>query len=130
MLINEDISISLTKLIEATRLVASDFSIQTSILPAYVHVPDEIALVFQDAYYCVNKLVEHGILNECQQTALGALNISFDRINSWTIASLREGDEWNYVRGLAKDVLKSFNETNTEMPNLFWIDYVPGDKPN
>lgn len=127
MLTNEEILISLTKLIEATKLVASDFSIQTSILPAYVHIPDEIALVFQDAYYCVNKLVEHGVLNEYQQTALGALNISLDRINSWTLVSLKEDDEWNYVRGLAKDVLKSFNETNTEMPNLFWIDYVPED---
>lgn len=127
MLTNEEISKSLIKLIEAAKLVASDFSIQISILPAYVHVPDEIALIFQDAYYCVKKLVEHGVLNEYQQTALGALNICLDRINSWTIISLKEGDEWNYVRGLAKDVLKSFNETNTEMPNLFWIDYVPGD---
>lgn len=121
---NEQISNSLTKLIEATRLVASDYNVQISIWPSYVHVPDEIALIFQDAYYSVDQLVEHGVLNENQHQGLKSLNKCLDEINSWSMDSLREADEWNYVRLVASNVLKVFNENSTKIPDLFWIQFV------
>ena len=121
---NKEISNSLTKLIEATRLVASDYDVQICVMPAYVHVPDEIALIFEDAFNSVVKLVEHGVLNEYQQEALTALNNSLDRMNLWTVDALRDADEWNAVRMLARDVLKTFNENNRKIPTLFWLQFV------
>jgi hypothetical protein len=122
-----EIETSLAKLIEATRLVASDYHVQISVMPAYVHVPDEIALVFEDAFSSVNRLVEHGVLNEYQQKTLATLNSSLDRINLWTVDALRDADEWNAVRVLARDVLTTFNENNKKIPHIFWLQFVSNE---
>lgn len=45
-------------LLQSLRLVASRFEIQIATLPEFVNVPDEIALIFNDAYLLV-PIVEH-----------------------------------------------------------------------
>jgi len=38
------------RLINAIRLIAADYSTQVQSLPYFVNVPDEVALIFDDAY--------------------------------------------------------------------------------
>lgn len=122
-----DTSNSLIKIIEATRLVASNFDVQISVMPFYVNVPDEIALVFEDVFNLVEKLVEQGLLSDYQKKALVKLNNSLDRINVWTVDALQYADEWNAVRMLARHVLTAFNENDTKIPNLFWLQFVSNE---
>ena len=50
-------------LIEALRLVASEAEIQIEVLPEWVHIPDEVALTFDEFYVLFDQVVEAGLLN-------------------------------------------------------------------
>ena len=50
-------------LIEALRLVASEAEIQIEVLPEWVHIPDEVALTFDECYVLFDQVVEAGLVN-------------------------------------------------------------------
>jgi hypothetical protein len=121
----------LNMLIQSLQLLAAHSRQQVNALPAFVDVPDEVALTFSEALLLADPLVKEGLITTGQQAELKQLDALLEQMsdnkNLWTLASLQASPEWEHVRHLAKDILQSF-QTPTEMPNLFWLQYVSGKK--
>lgn len=116
-------------LIQSLQLLAACYEQQVKALPAFVDVPDEVALTFSEAFLLTDPLVKEGLITIYQQAELKQLDALLDQMSDnkglWTLAALQSSPEWRQVRHLAENILKSFLIPK-EMPNLFWIQYVPG----
>ncbi len=119
----------LNRLIQSLQLLAACYEQQVNALPDFVDVPDEVALTFSEALLLADPLVKEGLITTGQQAGLKQLDALLEQMsdnkNLWTLTSLQASPEWEYVRHLAENILKSF-QIPTGMPNLFWIQYVPG----
>lgn len=117
----------LKQVIETLRLLAADCDTQTKVLPNYVHVPDEIALTFEDTYLLTNSLLQDKLITEDVKSELDTLNELFDQMNCrkelWTLDQLKFGEEWQQIRSVASRALKCMNR-DIEIPNLFWLNYI------
>jgi len=118
--------LEIRKIIEATKLISSDYNIQVSVLPSFVHIPDEIALIFDEVINGSKFLFNMGLINEIQYCKLKILDERLNALSSeaWSLDSLKNSEEWNMIRNTAKEVLQSFNESIEAEPELFWIKYV------
>lgn len=99
-------------LIDALRLVALDASDQHAALPAFVVVPDEIALTLADANLLVDQLVAQGSVTAAQAAtvatidrALAAMSDAQDRDWLWSELALASDSRWDHVRASARAVL-------------------------
>lgn len=118
--------LEIRKIIEATKLISSDYNIQVSVLPSFVHIPDEIALIFDEVINGSKFLFNMGLINEIQYCKLKNLDERLNALSAeaWSLDSLKNSEEWNMIRNTAKEVLQSFNESIEAEPELFWIKYV------
>jgi hypothetical protein len=118
--------LEIRKIIEATKLISSDYNIQVSVLPSFVHIPDEIALIFDEVINGSKFLFNMGLINEIQYCKLKILDERLNALSAeaWSLDSLKNSEEWNMIRNTAKEVLQSFNESIEAEPELFWIKYV------
>lgn len=114
-------------LVESTRLVASSYQIQIGCLPSYVQVPDEIALIYHEAFLLASQLVKAGWLDDAQMHRIAALDKQFDKMSAnpdlWTVAALQQDVEWEDTRKNAQDILSMLNVSYAP-PDLFWLSYI------
>ncbi len=115
-------------LLQSLQLLAANYERQVKAFPEYVHVPDEIALTFDDTYTLVASLRSDGLVTPAQEHKLGQIDTLLEKMsqdeNVWTCEELRTSSQWEDVRQLARETLKAFH-TPRQNPNLFWLHYVP-----
>jgi len=121
----------LSMLIQSLQLLAASYGNQVKALPAFVNVPDEVALTFDEALLLARPLVKEGLITTAQQAELGQLDILLEQMSDdkslWTLTALQASPEWEHVRHLADNILKSF-QIPKGTPNQFWVQYVPSQK--
>lgn len=120
----------LNRLIEALELVAADSEIQRTVLPTFVHIPDEIALALGDSMLLLDQIIDGGLLKDEQVILLRKLDAIFtaksgsDHASFRTEDAMKHDEMWKETRTLARKILQSLNQPVRE-PNLSWIQYVP-----
>jgi hypothetical protein len=103
--------------VSALRLVVLTADEQVAALPEFVHVPDEVALIYDDAYRLVPPLTAGEFLTPEQAAALDRLDRHFASMTEssnkalWTIAAMATGEQWATSRALARDALASLGES-------------------
>ena len=85
------------QLIEAIRLVAVSYDDQVTCLPSFVHMPDEIALSYNDRYLLVPQFIDQGLLRKEDIGELVEIDALFERLSgshnaSWWTLSAMESD--------------------------------------
>jgi hypothetical protein len=117
----------LGQLIEALRLLAADYETQVNSLPAYVHVPDEVALIFDDSWLLVEQNLETSHLNPKQIAQLQEIDHLLEQMGGrrdiWTLHSLKTSAQWEAVRISARMVLQSMDQEIVP-PNLNHTQYI------
>jgi len=117
------------RLIQAVQLLASNYETQVSSFPDFVHVPDEVALIYSDCFLLADQIAECGLLNKPQLIKLRELDNALRKMSSkgneevWTCEALKTSPEWQNIRSLASDVL-SILERSKQQPDLSWLVYV------
>lgn len=120
----------LDRLIESVELLAADFDVQRKALPAFVPVPDEVALTFESAMATIDQIGDAGLLTRKQIELLEKINGILDTMSGsghesfWTPDAMRHDPTWNDVRILARKILHSLNQQLRE-PALGWLRYAP-----
>jgi hypothetical protein len=123
----------LEMMIQSLKLVALDAEMQIQLLPQWVHIPDEIALTFDDSYILFDQVIWAGLVNSEQIEAVRTLNRILDEMSDsddkdlWTLQAIRTSPKWAETRGLAKDALRKLGY-EIDRPDLGWITYVPGSR--
>lgn len=125
--------IYLNMIIESLQLLAADSDTQIQSLPKYVHIPDEIALIFSDTFQLIYQNKNSLLLNDFQFQKLCEIdnflnNMSEENHKIWTLEALNENDKWEKLRKMALEILKSLN-IKKQNPNLYWIRYIEGKEP-
>jgi hypothetical protein len=99
-------------IVNALRLTALPAEKQVVALPDFVHVPDEVALVYGDAFLFVPRLREGDLITQTQADALYELDRHFadmttapDREAVWTVSAMQTDERWAEARRLAADAL-------------------------
>jgi hypothetical protein len=117
-------------LIEAVELLAADFDMQHKALPAFVLVPDEVALTFDSAMAVIDQIADADLLTHKQIALVNRINTILDTMSGnehasfWTPEAMKHDPTWNEIRLLARKTLHSLNQQLRE-PDLGWIHYVP-----
>jgi len=118
--------VGLNMLIESLNLLAGDYETQINALPDFVHVPDELALIFSDCCLFTEELYSSGMLSELQRDKLLEIDNLLDHMsnvkNLWNFDSLKQSSNWDKVRNLAHDMLKLLDKEK-KRPDLYWIKY-------
>lgn len=120
----------LSKVTQALQLLAADYETQIAALPDFVHVPDELALVYDECVPFIHQLIETGLLTTDQAEKLQELQKVLDSMSNqaslWTPSALERSSEWQQVRARACAFLRLI-EVPQQPPDLSWIRYVRGD---
>lgn len=123
-------------LLDALRLVAAPFSVQVSVLPGFVHVPDEILEAVQ--FRLVSQLEQSHKLSREQASAFSALDAymsSLDWKEEWNedyelaLEACRADPWWTELRSRAMEVLVLLGESWSR-PTLDGVTYVRGPTPD
>lgn len=121
-------NLHLNMLLQSLHLLAASYEQQMQAFPSFVHVPDEVALVFSDAYLFVPELTQACLITTDQSADLAQVEQVLDHMSQrkevWTVDALKTSPQWKEVRQLAHKLLDSFHEPNRP-PDLFWLQYVP-----
>ncbi len=114
-------------LVQSLRLVAAPFEIQTTSLPEFVNVPDEIALIYNESYLIAPQLKDKNLISAKILGMLERLDQIFEEMSEvkpiWTLERLRNDSSWERLRILALDILRELNEPDGR-PNLDFIDWT------
>jgi hypothetical protein len=102
-------------LVDAVRLVALPAERQAIELTG-THVPDEVALVYDDSYVLVPQLTAAGLVSATQSAALdeldrhfSAMTNAFDKDEVWSLEAMRTDERWHEARRLAAEALRLLN---------------------
>jgi len=89
-------------LIQSLQLLAASYEQQVHALPAFVDIPDEVALTFGETFLLAGPLVKKGLITFDQQVELKQLNALLEQMsndkNLWTLTALQTAPEWKHVR--------------------------------
>jgi hypothetical protein len=103
----------LAMIVNALGLASLSTEDQVAAHPEFVHVPDEVALIFDDAYVLVPQLRAADAITDAQAEALGQIDRQFsemstapDRASLWTLDAMRGNSRWEETRRLATSALK------------------------
>lgn len=111
-------------LIETLRLLAANYETQIEVLPKFVNVPDELALIFTDTLLIVK---QNAILVGEKMVIIENIDKLLEEINEnkdlWTLESLKNSSKWQEVRNLASKAIEILEEENKN-PEIFWINFV------
>ena len=117
------------QLVDALRLAALPADEHVAALPDFVHVADEIALLYEDAFLNIR---EAGVLTEDQVESLRALDQLFaemthasDRETIWTLAAMKGDERWARTRTLALAALAAIGAPPGR-PHLDGTTWVEG----
>ena len=127
-----------SKLVEALRLCALPYEGQAGALPAFVLVPFEVVIEFNDAYGAASKagrLPMRGNRSIRQLDALFVeMGIATDREWLFSIDAMQRDARWERSRRLATNALASLHEQlrRPKFPDSTWIskstgETIPGD---
>jgi glycogen debranching enzyme len=115
------------ELIESLRLLGADYEAQVRILPEFVHIPDEVAITYGEAFLLADQILEAGLIDNATYTKLQNVDKYLEQMDDskelWTLDALRTRPEWTRVRTLAREMLKSLGITMAT-PDLEWMTYV------
>ena len=115
------------QLIQSLNLAASPASIQISSLPNFVHVPEEVALIYNDSYLMIPQLSD--TLSESVIKMLNELDLLFEKMSNnkslWTIECLKHDIDWENIRRLSMLILVELGESYTE-PNIEGFSWING----
>lgn len=118
-------------LIQSIQLLAADYKTQISSLPKFVHVPDELALLYNDYFLLSNQFLNERLITKQQLKNLKELDKTLDKMSGkknaklWTLEALKESQEWKNIRNLASKLLKDFGKRK-EKPKINPKTYVKG----
>lgn len=122
-----ELSVIKFQMTQALRLLAARAEVQVQALPTFVHVPDELSLIYGDIVLLLDRLHRNGILNEVLYLKLQELNAILDEMSNqeslWEIESLSNSREWQEVRMKARECLSLLNESE-EPIDLSWLSYI------
>ena len=128
---SSQLHVRMEKLVQSLQLLAGTFELQVSSLPKFVHVPDEVALTYDEVYVFVDELASARLLGVAERGDLQRLDAVLADMSQnkslWTMHALRTAHQWEDVRRLASDVLRSLGREK-ERPDLFWVQYVRGKR--
>jgi hypothetical protein len=114
-------------LVDAVRLLAAEPQDQIDALPGFVHVPDEIALTYSDAYLAVRPLGGRGSYGQREEGLLDGLDRFLAQMSEdkslWTLEALRTCPQWHTLRLLAREALDALGRDRGQ-PDLSWIQYI------
>ena len=124
----------LERLVQSIRLLASDYETQIRSFPSFVHIPDELALTYNDCFLLVDQMAKAGLLNERQLARLKELDGALEQMSEkeseelWTLDALKKSSEWQDIRLIASELLVLLGRKK-QRPDLSWIAYVEDDAP-
>jgi hypothetical protein len=82
------------------------------VLPDFVHVPDEVTLLYDDAFRLVPQIREAGLLTDEQYETLARLDRHHEEMSNaadkeslWTVEAMRSDERWEKSRRLAAEAL-------------------------
>jgi len=119
----------LHELIESLRLLGSDFDVQVGVLPKFVHIPDEIALTYGDAFLLADQVLSAGRITQGQYSRLKEIDDVLDSMSGhdyaelWTLEAMQNGPEWKRLRSMARETLQELGMPLLR-PNLDWLTYA------
>ncbi len=106
----------LERLVQSIRLLAADYETQIRSFPGFVHIPDELALTYNDCFLLVDQMANAGLLNEHQLARLKELDGALERMSEkeseemWTLDALKKNAEWQDIRLMASELLGRVDE--------------------
>jgi hypothetical protein len=115
-------------LLQSLQLLAASYEQQLQAFPDFVHVPDEIALIFEDVCLFLDEIAHKGLITLFQKVTIEQLNKALDQMSEdkelWTLSSLQTSPQWENIRYMANGLLESLHESKHN-PQLFWLHYFP-----
>ena len=122
----------LEAVVDALRLAASPPAEQIEALPDFVHVPDEVALLYDDAFGLVPQIREAELIDDDQVQVLAELDRLFeemsaaaDRDQLWTTEAMSGDVRWERSRQLAARALRELGRPASS-PRLEGIKWIRG----
>jgi hypothetical protein len=119
-------------LVDALRLAAIPAAEQVKTLPDFVHVPDEVALLYDDAFRLVPQIREAELIEDDQVEVLAELDQLFeemfaaaDQDQLWTVEAMSVDERWKRSRQIATNALAALGRS-VGPPRLEGITWVPG----
>jgi hypothetical protein len=113
----------LEMLLNAIRLIASDFEQQLNSLPMFTFAPNEIASTFDEAFQYFDQVIGAKLVSEAQINAVTAIHHYLDTMrqnkkdnNAWTVEAIKTSPVWQEFRLLGKSALLLFNQPDDPMP--------------
>jgi hypothetical protein len=126
-----DLQWALHQLANALRLAALPAHEQVVCLPDFVHVADEVALEYEQAFRKVPQLVEADVVTAEQVEPLRALDQLFaemtdapDKESLWTLSAMEADERWARSRTLA---LKALTAIGASPGQPRWDGMTPGE---
>jgi len=111
------------------QLLSADYDVQVTSLPGFVHIPDELALTFDDSFALVEKIGSAGLLDAAAVERLNGLRSALSQMSEkhslWTVEAVRSDPEWQAIRMQARELLHALGVPVTT-PDLSWGQYIPG----
>lgn len=116
--------------VDALRLAALPAEQQIAFLPDFVHVPDEVALLYDDAWVRVPWVRDAGLLTDDQYEALARLDRHYEQMTNaaekdwlWTVEAMQGDDRWTTSRQLATDALAALGRQPAppQFPGTAWV---------
>lgn len=128
-----DLDFAVHQLHETLRLLALDAAEQFAALPAYVVVPDELALAWDDCERSLEWLAQEGRISESvMHETLAAISVALDENQSseafWSREGLESAAGWLTIRRHARQALDRLG-LEQRPPLLDWISFAPGEGP-
>ena len=127
-----DPAAQLEGLVDALRLAAVPSEKQLEALPDFVHVSDEIALLYDDAFRLAAQIQEAGLIDADQVEALAELDRCFeemlgavDKDRLWTVEAMGVDERWERSREIAANALAALGRS-VSPPRLEGITWVRG----
>lgn len=114
--------------------MAADFEIQVSVLPSFVHIPDEVAMTFgDDAFLLADQVLRAGRITQEQYDKLKEIDEALSQMSGqehgelWTLDALRSRPEWQKIRLTALAALDLLRYP-MKKATLDWFTFV-GSRP-
>ncbi len=120
----------LMQLVQAIQLLAADYEAQIKQLPDFVHIPDELALIYSESVLLAEQIARTSLITQDQVAKLRELDLALEDMSRekslWTLEAVRNSAEWQRIKSMAKDLLALLNQ-QVHPPDLSWIKYVKGN---
>ena len=121
------------RLVQSLQLLALPADEQIASLPSFVHIPDELALIYENAFEVVRQFPDDLAIELLLVLDAIDLQTSFmtdlyqdGDLDVWTHDAIRHHKAWQIVRLLARTALMLMDEP-VDKPSLDWMTYIPGE---